>query len=166
MYLFQAIKDSLNQLVVLLSHLNQQQYTAASPSLSGATIGEHMRHIIELYQCLLEGYSSGIVCYDRRKRDVLIETDQQFAKEKITEIVASFESVNKEMTHTSVIPDENGAVLNIPSNYYRELLYNLEHSIHHMALIRVGLKDLSAEFVPANFGVAPSTMQFRNQCAQ
>jgi len=35
-----------------------------------------------------------------------------------------------------------------------------------MALIRVGLKELSEENISENFGVASSTIQYRKQCAQ
>jgi hypothetical protein len=47
----------------------------------------------------------------------------------------------------------------IESTLARELLYNLEHAIHHMALIRVGL-NLRFKYVlyQDNFGVAYSTL--------
>ena len=58
------------------------------------------------------------------------------------------------------------APVNIKTNYYRELAYNLEHTIHHMALIRVGIAEVSSLSVPENFGVAYSTLKFRERCAQ
>ena len=54
----------------------------------------------------------------------------------------------------------------IETNYYREILYNLEHTIHHMALIRVGLGEIGRILVDEDFGVAPSTIKFRQQCVQ
>jgi len=54
----------------------------------------------------------------------------------------------------------------IETNYYRELLYNLEHCIHHQALIRVALFQMENIKVNANFGVAPSTIEYRKQCVQ
>jgi hypothetical protein len=42
----------------------------------------------------------------------------------------------------------------------RELLYNLEHAIHHMALIQVAVRQaFPALTLPAHFGVAYSTVQ-------
>ena len=52
------------------------------------------------------------------------------------------------------------------TNYYREIAYNLEHTIHHMALIRVGLRELGDIAVDDSYGVASSTLKYRKQCAQ
>ena len=60
----------------------------------------------------------------------------------------------------------DGEELLIETNYNRELLYNLEHCIHHQALIKVALLQSESITVDANFGVARSTIEYRNQCAQ
>jgi hypothetical protein len=52
------------------------------------------------------------------------------------------------------------------TNYYREIVYNLEHTIHHMALIRVGLKELASIELPENYGVASATVKHKKSCAQ
>ena len=51
-----------------------------------ATIGQHVRHIVELFQCLENGYEKGIVNYELRKRDKNIETDKQLAIQLLHEI--------------------------------------------------------------------------------
>ncbi len=52
------------------------------------------------------------------------------------------------------------------SSYQRELLYNLEHSIHHQALIKVALLEIQHDLVDENFGVAQSTIEYRKKCVQ
>jgi hypothetical protein len=54
----------------------------------------------------------------------------------------------------------------ISTNYFREVAYNIEHTIHHMALIRVGINETTNILLPENFGVASSTIKYRKQCAQ
>ena len=166
MQLYSAINASFNQLRTVLDQLTTEQYQTPSANLSGSSVGQHTRHIIELFQCLLAGYDKGIVCYDERKRDALIETDPSFAHALLNEIIASIEQDNKEIVLTGVYDETSTEQLKLTSNYHRELLYNLEHTVHHMALIRVGLKEFNAEPVTEHFGIASSTIRHRQQCAQ
>ncbi len=161
MSLFNSIKEALTQLNVALEGIDEQGYTSPSVFLSNATIGQHARHIIELYQCLLNGYESGVVCYDRRKRDVAIETSKVLAQRLMVEIPQQAELPNKEMQLKAIYGDATAEELNVNTNYYRELAYNLEHTIHHMALIKVGLKELNRSPVTETFGVASSTTRHR-----
>jgi hypothetical protein len=54
----------------------------------------------------------------------------------------------------------------ISTNYFREIAYNLEHTIHHMALIRIGLREIGDIPVDESYGVASSTTKYRQKCVQ
>src|SRR6478672_6872075 len=129
--LIPSIKNTLNELSDLLSQLSSEDYTCPCHGLSNATIGEHTRHIIEMFQCLELQYEEGIINYDDRKRDYRIQTDVDFAKQTITLALSQLDKPNKNLQLKQVI---DGEELLIDSNYDRELLYNLEHCIHHQAL--------------------------------
>lgn len=161
--LLPSIKNTLNELSDLLSQLSTDEYIKPCHGLSNATIGEHTRHIIEMFQCLEKQYENGIVNYDDRKRDYLIQTDTQFANKSITEIIDNLEKPNKMVILQQIV---DGEELNIESNYHRELLYNLEHCIHHQALIKVAVLENETISIDPNFGVARSTIEYRKQCAQ
>ncbi|MBY0478772.1 MAG: DinB family protein [Chitinophagaceae bacterium] len=161
MELKKAIKESFVQLTNVLDQLNDEEYTTVSANLSGATIGQHMRHVVEMYQCLLSGYQAGVVCYDQRKRDIAIETSKEFARNLLQQLTDSIDLENKDLLLISYFGDEASVQIDLPTNYYRELMYNLEHSVHHMALMKVGLKEFSIAEVSENFGVASSTIQYK-----
>jgi hypothetical protein len=156
----------LNQLSETLSQLTDDEYTQKSKQLNNSTIGGHTRHIIELFQCLLTGYESGIVNYDNRKRDAHIETHRDFACNLLTDICYRINLPNKPMTLQSFFGETRNKIYNIDTNFYREVIYNLEHTIHHMALIRIGIGEVSSIGLPDIFGVAPSTIQYKKLCAQ
>lgn len=158
-----SVKNSLDELIGLLEQLSDAEYSFPCPELSGESIGEHTRHIIEMYQCLQKQYHSGVVNYDLRARNQQIQTDSLFAITQIEEVKASLNLANKALVLQQVI---DGETIVIESNYTRELLYNLEHCIHHQALIKVGLLRCQAIAIDANFGVARSTIAYRKQCAQ
>lgn len=166
MLLKQPLQHVFVQISETLSQLNDAEYIRPSKILSAATIGQHVRHIIELFQCLETGYEEGIINYEKRKRDHRIETDKVFAADLLKKIYRQLDKPNKEIILQAEDYYETAQIVNIPSNYYREIAYNLEHTIHHMALIRVGINEVSQVELPAEFGVAYSTIKFRQQCAQ
>lgn len=157
-----AIHHSLDELIDLLSQLSDDQYARPCGALSGATIGQHTRHIIELFQCLEHHYDSAAVNYDLRLRDIVIETNTHLAIAKMNEIKARLGRPNKAIR---LLQSVDGNAVDIGSNYHRELLYNLEHCIHHQALIKVALLETDVT-VSDHFGVASSTIEYRSQCAQ
>jgi hypothetical protein len=160
--LLNSIHASLNEMVDLLNQLPNEVYANPCSELSSASIGEHTRHIIEMFQCLENQYESGVVNYDIRERNKLIQTDTVFAISQIIEIKNNLEKENKKIELQQII---DGEEIIIESNYNRELLYNLEHCIHHQALIKVAILMADNLKVDANFGVARSTIEYRNQCA-
>ncbi len=158
-----SIKANFIQIIALLNQLNDDEYIFSHPELSNATIGEHTRHIIEMYQSLLKSYTSKVVNYDKRERNISIQTDKNIAINAIDSILKNIDLENIEMTLQQGIDE---VTFQVKTNYFRELLYNLEHSIHHQALIKVAvLKDKNIQICP-EFGIAKSTIEYRNQCAQ
>jgi hypothetical protein len=166
MQLQQAVNNVFVQLSATLDQLNQEQYVQPCKTLLNATVGQHVRHIIELFQCLEEGYQAGLVNYEKRKRDVEIESDKAFASKLLTEVHAGLNFPNKDLQLEACYDDNNAEPITIATNFYREIAYNLEHTIHHMALIRVGLNEVAAIELPDDFGVASSTIKYRKECAQ
>ena len=160
----EAIMNVLSQLEESLHKLSEAQYRQPVKILFDATIGQHVRHIIELYICLYNGYETGVVNYDERKRDIRIETDKDFAIELMEMITGNLDKFNKDLLLEASY-DNHSATVRIATNYYREIIYNLEHTVHHMALVRVGIHAVSTIAIPDDFGVASSTLKYRKECA-
>lgn len=163
--MFETSFATLDELIDVLAQLPEDgSYTRPCPLLNNATIGQHTRHIIEMYQCVLDGFDAAAVDYDARKRNKVLENDCRAAIGTIREIQREMPRENRPLR---VLHALDGSPEAVESNYYREMLYNLDHCIHHQALIRVALV---AAGTPVNiseaFGVAPSTLQYRSQCAQ
>ncbi|UPT69564.1 MAG: DinB family protein [Flavobacterium sp. JAD_PAG50586_2] len=161
--LIPSLHKALNELVSLLNQLSNDDFTTPCKALSNSTIGEHTRHIIEMFQCLENQYESGVVNYDKRNRDYKIQSDTGFALQCIDVVKNQLEKENKKIMLQQIVDCEE---LYIESNYFRELLYNLEHCIHHQALIKVAVLQCEHLQIDEDFGVARSTIEYRKQCAQ
>jgi hypothetical protein len=166
MLLKQPLQNVFVQLTETLNQLTDPEYIQPSKILFNASIGQHVRHIIELFLCLEKGYETGVVNYEKRKRDYQIETNKDLAIQLVKDIYHRLERPNIELVMEAEDYENAATVVAIPSNYYREIAYNLEHTIHHMALIRVGINEVSTIELPQEFGVAYSTIKYRQQCAQ
>lgn len=161
--MFKSSIDTLEQFKQILLELPEDCYAKSCEVLSNSSIGQHTRHIIELYLCLIHGYDGADVSYDRRERNHRIENELSYAIEQLKSIQTQLERPNKPLKVTYELGDLETC---LDSNYYREVMYNLEHTIHHHALIKVGIEHFTTLQLPESFGVAPSTMQHRQTCAQ
>lgn len=160
---FSAIRHTLEELKDLLNQLSNEDFALPILYLGNSSVGEHTRHIIEMFQCLLNSYESGLLNYDDRKRNSLIQTDTNFAIQSIDDIIKSIEIENKSIVLNQIFYENN---VSIETNYFRELLYNLEHCIHHQALIKVAVFQLGDIQLTETFGIAASTIEYRKQCVQ
>lgn len=156
----------LSQIEDLINQLSNELYSNTMDVLSSASIGQHVRHVLEFYYCIIEQKNSGNISYDTRKRDLALEVDRSKALQFIQVIKTGLShlSEDKPLTLTSKLEE---TILQTPSSVSREMIYVLEHAVHHMAIIKIGfLIGCPHIQLPSNFGVADSTIQYRKQCAQ
>lgn len=164
MNFFEGSRSVLNDARIYLQNIEATDYSRPIPLMSDSTIGQHSRHFIEFYQCLLAQADQKVINYSKRNRDLNIETNPQFALQAIETILAELPQLDLEMPIllATAEPDQIAH-----STIGRELFYNIEHTIHHLALIKIGLKILLPQLkLPAHFGLAPSTIKHRKSALQ
>lgn len=151
-------KNTLEDLLLMLSKLDDSLYTQSIPLLFNGTVGKQVRHLIEFYQCLLNRKNSEVVNYDERVRDIVLETKMEVAKESIHHLVTNLDGIKcqeKLLLKTMLLSKKE-----VPTNLTRELLYLHDHCVHHLALIRVGLHFIQPDIVlPTHLGVAMTTLE-------
>lgn len=156
--IFSHISEQLYALQHLLHHLDDNQYTRKIIFLGKASIGAHTRHVIELLKCAVDGYSDGVIDYSKRARDIVIENDKLIAIEEIRSILGNIHQPDKPI---DLIVEHGEEEQSVQSTYHREIIYNTEHTIHHLALIRVALREMNLEIVGDDFGIAYSTLKYQ-----
>jgi hypothetical protein len=157
MHIINSIVLQLQQLSIVIRQLSQEEYNMSSIVLSQATIGQHTRHIIEHFLQLVNSYDAGRVNYEIRPRDKEIETDKLVALSVIRNIESQLYKPDKKLM---VVTEDH---IYISSSYHRELLFNLSHLVHHMALIRIGVSATKSVEFPEGFGFSSSTINYRTR---
>ena len=159
-----ATSEIINQLKQIIGQLNDEEFAKPIAILSGNSIGKHIRHIIEFYECLMNGYESGKINYDSRNRNQEYEVSVNRAIEVLICVESfMFTTNDKPLLLLSAVNGKENEVKSATS-FSRELVYNLEHTTHHMAIIGIALKNTCPQLhIPENFGIAYSTIQYQNQ---
>ena len=163
-HLFRMLKSHLDQLLSLkqlVENTTCDQYTKSIDVLPHSTIGRHVRHILEFFDCFIQGTKNDEIDYIKRKRDLSIEEFPVKACQKCDELIAnlskiSSEDLNKPVMVWSEMQDTSEKLV---SSMARELEYLFHHMVHHLALISVYFRSQGLE-LDENFGVAPSTVSY------
>ncbi|KAF9956306.1 hypothetical protein BGZ72_002845 [Mortierella alpina] len=166
-----------------------EMYTKPSVLACQGTIGKHVRHLHDHYRLLLSTYppnqgSSGndewILDYDRRSREVPMETDIDHAiqeLERLQFILEKYQTPSDPSTPSqpqdSTLPrnllqpitlqatvDPSHPPVSFQTTFGRELWFCSLHAVHHFAMIKV----ICGEFgmpLTEGFGLAPSTVKSR-----
>jgi uncharacterized damage-inducible protein DinB len=153
----------LRQGVALLESLPDAAY--ARQVGTGSSVGAQYRHVLDHYRCFLDGLAGGLVDYDARGRDPVMETSTTAAAEESRRL-------GEELARTTdrplaaplavrlAVAAEGDRPAPQPSSVGRELLFLLSHTVHHFAILRLLLEAEGIACDP-ELGVAPSTRAHR-----
>lgn len=166
----------LDQALDLVEGMDAETFRAGAPEAGLVGTGPHLRHVLDMYGCFLRGLPMARVDYEDRIRDVRLESEPAAATAALRLVAAQLAALERAtlparlQVHgdTPVGMERDRAWSD--STPERELQFLLNHTLHHFALIAAALR-LRGHAVPAQFGVAPSTLRWqaaeeaRNACA-
>jgi uncharacterized damage-inducible protein DinB len=162
--LTEACVNILNQLQDVVRQMDEGDFVKPSSVLSHSTVGQHLRHTLEFFFCLQAGSKSGRVNYDKRSHDKIIETDKILALHAIERIKAfvTVQSTDQPLLLEVGYARHDDTCFTMNTNFFRELTYNIEHAVHHMAIMKIGIRDVAPYVqLPYDFGIAVSTLRHK-----
>jgi uncharacterized damage-inducible protein DinB len=155
-----ALADCVDELALLVERTTDADYVATPPGGVSGSIGAHVRHCLDHVQAVLEAMPGGTMSYDRRGRQVALEQRRDLAAEALRAAVARLDGLGREAADAPVTlvtqVDRSGGRVRVASSLGRELVFALQHTIHHQATVAVLLSERGVTVPPA-FGYAPST---------
>jgi len=159
---------SLRKALDLLARISDEAYTESPSGFEPHRVGGHLRHILEFYECFLDGLASGFINYDARRRNPLIQQSREYAMKSVCAVIRCLESCHTLTTRPIIwvrmedVADAELCDLFLASSFERELQVLSSHTIHHFALIAMTL-GAHGITVDKDFGMAPSTLRHLEQ---
>jgi uncharacterized damage-inducible protein DinB len=160
-----AAQDVLLQGLDLLFELRGHAYSHVAGAPFNASVGQHYRHVLEHFQSLIRGISAREINYDARERNPRLQEEVTYASIATCDVLRALKRYSEEtLTRPCKVINSVGYGASNPStlesNVGRELAYCVGHAIHHYAIVRLICHEIGVT-VPAEFGVAPSTLKHR-----
>ena len=151
--------ELLLQVCSLIDELKPEEY---------AKVGPHFRHISDHYEEFFNSLSMGAIDFDRRARDCSLESDKakcyaQFGRlmDQVNELLDQSAELDKVITiQTSTSSTEPAE--QTQSSVPRELQFLHTHTVHHLAIIKLVLKQAGVK-ISKGLGVAPSTLKYQSK---
>lgn len=158
----QAILAVVRQINQVLEQLEPHEYRQQLDEFAGSTLGQHFRHILEFFQCLEQGIGAGVIDYAARERNLLYEDNPRLAASAFSafaEALPSFHIPGGVDIRAEFGGQERPAYT---STVGRELMFVYDHAIHHLAIIKIGLRcHFPHIHSDKDLGVSPSTIKAR-----
>jgi len=154
-----AITQNLQRGVKLLNAIDDSQYSNSSVAPYYSSIGIHMRHILDVFDCIFEGLDTKKVDLAARKRNELAENKVSFGLAYFDEIITKLESLKNENLDVVVeVKDDLGLGI-VTANYTlaSALIQAHSHAIHHFASIGYVISQLGINLPDSDFGYNPTT---------
>ncbi|MDX1911463.1 MAG: hypothetical protein SFV22_08270 [Saprospiraceae bacterium] len=158
----EALLITVRQITDLLEQIEPHEYRQPLPEFGGNTLGQHFRHILEFFICLERGIPTGTVDYASRERNLLYEDAPGVAMAALE----AFSTALKNLQPAAPIHFKAEFGQNDRPDYSstvgRELAFVYDHAIHHLAMIKVGLRCRFPHIhTDRDLGVSPSTIKAR-----
>ena len=155
----EAVIHSLLQISDILEVVVQLPDSLAMNFYCEANAGKHVRHVLDHFLAFLPAIESGVLDYNMRNRDSLVESDWKAAKIQLDDVVQALETLPIDERYLKIISEidvTNTKSDSFSSNTSRELLYLINHTMPHAAYIKLLAKNCDID-LPEYIGLAPST---------
>jgi uncharacterized damage-inducible protein DinB len=152
--------DLLHEAATLVARLRAEHFTMVQGPAMTASIGAHVRHVLDYYHALLRDLPTRRIDYEKRARNGQLESDRDSAATELRRFAVLLVE-RADLRVDVLLAVRDGAIMNggwSRSTLERELGFLLSHATHHCSLMAVACRLQGIEVAP-DFGLAPSTLR-------
>ncbi|NMH89485.1 DinB family protein [Flavivirga algicola] len=155
--IIQSTLHTLKKSQHLLDNLDDDILSNTSISPYNSSIGSHLRHILDFYDCILN-IKEAYVDLTARRREHKIETCCDSAKGYLESLMNQLTHLDRNLDETVRVIDDLGlGKTEIPYTLSALLAQANSHTIHHYAIINYILDRLGIIIDDSDFGYNPTT---------
>ena len=149
---------TLQKADLLLNKLSDDELCNASISPYNSSIGSHIRHILDFYNCIFNITQEQVVDLTIRSRDKAVETACCSAINYLANTIEKLKSLDFNADTKIIVIDDLGLGKTEIAYTFGALLSQANsHTIHHYAIINYILDRLKIQFKDGDFGYNPTT---------
>ena len=156
--IIQSNLKTLQKTSLLLSNLTNEELCNNSVSPYYSSLGCHIRHILDFYDCVLNIDSNNRIDLTARKRNNNVETSCEIAIQYLNVIINKLQSIDCEVEEKVIVIDDLGlGIIEIQYTLGALFAQANSHAIHHYAIINYILDSLGIALQDDDFGYNPTT---------
>ena len=157
--MFDAIEKNLNLGADLIGFISDEQFRDKTVPPYHSSIGCHMRHILDIFDCILTGLDAGKVDLTARSRNVTVETDKAACQAYLASVLERLNSLRTaDLEQLIDVTDDLGlGCVTCKYTLGAALVQAHSHAIHHFAALGYVNSCLGINMPAAEFGYNPTT---------
>jgi hypothetical protein len=143
----------------LIQLLDEHSYSRSDTGPYYSSVGGHLRHVLDVFACIIRGKASGTVDMTDRRRGTAAETDPEAGLNYLNSVIQDLSRLERVDPSTPVmmVDDLGAGRTEIPSTIGAALCQAHSHAIHHFACIGYILHLQGVELPDSRFGYNPTT---------
>ncbi|WP_257280188.1 MULTISPECIES: DinB family protein [unclassified Endozoicomonas] len=156
-------QEAVEQMIGFVSGMSANDYRFSDSGLFQSTIGQHLRHVLDLYEAVRSS-SDELVDYDIRRRGLLLEHEKNAGLAELKDLLQWLQALKAEdlalevVMKTEVLLSASSSV-RLKSTLGRELIFASSHLIHHLAMMAT-IAKVAGNRIDPSVGMAPATSTF------
>jgi hypothetical protein len=156
--IIQSTLKTLQKSQYILANLSNEQLSDKSVSPYYSSVGSHLRHILDFYDCILNMDTDKRIDLTARNRSIEAENCCKMAIDYLNSITEKVKKVNYDLEDIVIVTDDLGlGKIEMSYTMAAALSQANSHTIHHYAIISYILNGLNIILEDMNFGYNPTT---------
>jgi len=157
--MLEAIEKNLDRGIQLLKCISDDEYSNTTIAPYYSSIGGHVRHILDVFDCIFIGLASNDINLINRQRNDLAENYTKNGIQYFEEVLVKMMALkNEDFNKIIRVTDDLGLGI-VTANYTLAaiLIQAHSHAIHHFASVGYVISQLGIQLPDEDFGFNPTT---------